>query len=91
MEDLIIPFIMVVAIVIYLIVGRAKFEKNLKEQLSKDYEIYKSTLIQTKNEDTKELVGLVFEKEGQIFIECIKDSAKSKLESGKYKLKDFSC
>lgn len=86
--DVIIPFLILLILVIYLIYTRSKFEKEMLFLYEKKFEDWKKHQIITSNEnETKELVGLVFRKNHKIIIELIDEDVKDKLQRSKFEIK----
>ncbi len=88
--DLLIPFGILLVLVIYLIATRTKFEK----QTIKDYEEkFENWKIHAKPEEKeiqeskKELVGLVFKKNGKIDIELFDEFTNDRIQKGKFNSK----
>lgn len=88
MEDLIIPFVILLALTIYLIVSRARFEQTLKLDLDKELQKYKSLQDQKEceNHDSKELKALVFEQNNKLIIEAFDKNTINKLQKSNYKI-----
>ncbi len=89
--DLLIPFGILIALTVFLIYSRSKFEKDIVEIYEEKFEEWKennkSTEIKNKKV-CKELVGLVYKEEYNISIELLDNSVKERLERGKFSIKD---
>ena len=85
--DLAIPFGILLALVIYLIYSRNQFEKRMLETYESKYEEWKKHVPTTPIEKPKELVGLVFKKNGKIEIEVFDEVYENRLEKGKFNIK----
>ena len=87
--DLIIPFGILLILVIYFISSRTKFEKNLLKEYEEKFENWKihSKPKEDNQETKKELVGLVFKKDGKIDIELFDEFSKDKIQRGKFNSK----
>lgn len=88
--DLLIPFGILLALVIYLIYTRTKFEKDIVDTYEKKFEQWKdkSDLKPTEEKVCKELVGLIYKEGYNISIDLLDESARSPLQRGKFKIKD---
>lgn len=88
MEDLIIPFVILLALTIYLIVSRARFEQTLKLDLDKELQKYKSLQDQKEceNHNIKELKALIFEQNNKLVIEAFDKNTINKLQKSNYKI-----
>jgi hypothetical protein len=88
MEDLIIPFVILLALTIYLMVSRARFEQKLKLDLDKELQKYKSLQDQKEyeNHNIKELKALVFEQNNKLIIEAFDKNTINKLQKSNYKI-----
>lgn len=89
--DLLIPFGILLALVVFLIYSRSKFEKNVVDIYEKKFEEWKKhtdTSLDSKKEVCKELVGLVYKEGYNINIELLNDKVKSQIERGKFSIKD---
>jgi len=89
--DLLIPFGILLALVVYLIFTRSKFEKDAIEVYEKKFEEWKefNTTTTKEVETTKILVGLVYKTGYKVNIELLDESAKSQLEKGKFEISDI--
>lgn len=88
--DLLIPFGILLVLVVFLIATRTKFEK----QLIKDYEAkFENWKVHAKPQEKevqktkKELVGLVFKKDGKIDIELFDELTNDRIQKGKFNSK----
>lgn len=88
--DLLIPFIILIALVVYLIYTRNRFEKNILEMYDKKFEHWKSSSSSNSENRTKckELVGLIYKDGYNINIELLDGSVASSIKQGKFKIKD---
>ena len=88
--DLLIPFGILLILVVYLIYSRNKFEKDIVNLYEKKFDDWKENSDFSEKEDKvcKELVGLIFKEGYNIEIELFDNSVKSRLERGKYSIKD---
>lgn len=89
--DLLIPFGILLALVVYLIYTRNQFEKNTIEVFEKKFDEWKkhSKIEESQTETKKEFVGLVFKKDYKVSIELIDESARNALEKGKFDIKNL--
>jgi len=88
--DLLIPFGILLALVVYLIYTRGKFEKDIVELYEKKYEEWKATAEPLeKQEVCKELVGLVYKEGYKLNIELLNENVKDNLEKGKFNIKNL--
>jgi hypothetical protein len=88
--DMLIPFGILLALVIYLIYTRNSFEKNITKLYEEKFEEWKKhTSILDEKEPGKELMGLVFKKGYKVEIELLNEDVKSNLERGKFEIKNF--
>ena len=89
--DLLIPFGILLALVVYLIFTRSKFEKDAIEVYEKKFEEWKefNTTTTKEVEPAKILVGLVYKTGYKVNIELLDESAKSQLEKGKFEISDI--
>ena len=88
--DLIIPFGILLALVIYLIYTRNAFEKRMLETYEEKYENWKKTATLEsgeKKESPKELVGLVFKKDAKITVELFDEHVQDRVDRGKFNTK----
>lgn len=88
--DLLVPFGILLALVIYQIYTRSKFEKEILVMYEKKFEEWKQTSsLNPENSKTcKELVGLVFKEGYNVKIQLLDESVKTHLEKGKFSIKD---
>lgn len=88
--DLLIPFIILIALAVYLIYTRNKFEKNIIKTYEVKFEEWKknSTSNEENNKPCKELVGLIYKEGYNISVELLDDSVSSSVQRGKFKIKD---
>lgn len=88
--DLLIPFAILVALVVYLIYTRSKFEKDIVKTYEEKFENWKEhhTPSEVKVESKNELVGLIFKKDGKIKIDLYDDYSKSLVSKGKFEIKE---
>jgi hypothetical protein len=88
--DMLIPFGILLALVIYLIYTRNSFEKNITKLYEEKFEEWKKhTSILDEKEPGKELMGLVFKKGYKVEIELLNEDVKSNLERGKFEIKNL--
>lgn len=89
--DMLVPFGILLALVVYLIFTRSKFEKEVVDVYEKKFEEWKEFNTTTKKEvkPTKELVGLVYKTGYKVSVELINESAKLQLEKGKFEISDI--
>ena len=89
--DLMIPFGILFAIVIYLIYSRQKFEKSMLETYEEKYEQWKEntpTVEAEEKKECKELVGLVYKTGYNIDIELFNTDLNERISRGKFKIKE---
>ena len=89
--DLLIPFAILIALAVYLIYSRTKFEKDIVDLYEQKFEEWKEsnqTLEKKEKKVCKELVGLVYKEEYNISIELLDNSVHERLKRGKFSLKD---
>ncbi|WP_419770751.1 MAG: hypothetical protein ACNI3C_02920 [Candidatus Marinarcus sp.] len=87
--DLLLPFGIIVALVVYLIFSRNKFEKSVLDIYEAKFEEWKKHNSSNSSPViSKELVGLIFKENGKINIELINKEIKSKIEKGKFEIKE---
>lgn len=89
--DMMIPFGILLALVVYLIFTRSKFEKDVVDVYEKKFEEWKefNTTTTKDTEDPKTLVGLVYKTGYKVSIELLDESAKAQLEKGKFEISDI--
>lgn len=86
--DLLIPFGILIALVVYLIYTRTKFEKEMLSTYEEKFQQWKiHNPSAQKTESCKELIGLVFKKDGKIEVEVFDQASKIRLEKGKLNIK----
>jgi len=88
--DLLIPFGILLAMVIYFIASRTKFEKEIVSTYENKFENWKEQAklsSDEKKESKKELIGLVFKKDAKIEIELFDEISKDRVEKGKFNTK----
>jgi hypothetical protein len=88
--DLIIPFGILLVLVIYLIISRTKFEKNIVKEYEDKFENWKLHVKPKEKEaeeSKRELVGLVFKKNGKIDIELFDEYSNTRIQKGKFNSK----
>jgi len=88
--DLLIPFGILLALVIYLIYSRNNFEKDITQLYEKKFDEWKKhSTIKTEKTSCKELVGLVYKTDYKVSIELLDESTKSALERGKFEVSNI--
>mgnify|MGYP006910713463 CR=1 FL=1 len=89
--DMMIPFGILLALVIYLIFTRSKFEKDVVDVYEKKFEEWKefNTTTTKETEDVKQLAGLVYKTGYKVSVELIDEGAKSQLEKGKFEISNI--
>ena len=86
--DLLIPFGILIALVIYLIYTRTKFEKEMLENYEQKFEQWKKHNPSSEDKECpKELIGLIFKKDAKIEVEVFDELSKRRLEKGKLNIK----
>lgn len=88
--DLLLPFGILIALVVYLIYSRNKFESSIVELYEKKFDEWKDSAEATEKEEKrvcKELVGLVYKEEYNITIEVLDDRVSERLQRGKFSVK----
>ncbi len=89
--DLLIPFGILLALVVYLIYNRSAFEKDVVTTYEEKFEEWKMHSVKSSEDEQKasykELVGLVFKKDGKIDIETFDDNTKDRIDRGKFSTK----
>ncbi|WP_428024493.1 hypothetical protein [Arcobacter sp.] len=86
--DLLIPFGILLILVIYLIYTRTMFEKQTIKEYEEKFENWKvHAKPEEKKESKKELVGLVFKKDGKIDIELFDEFSNDRIQKGKFNSK----
>ena len=88
--DLLIPFGILLALVVYLIYTRNRFEKDIVDMYDKKFDQWKenSQSNEEKKKVCKELVGIIYKEEYNVSIELLDESVRRNLQQGKYKIKD---
>jgi len=88
--DLLIPFGILFALVVYLIYTRNRFEKDIVDMYDKKFDQWKenSQSNEEKKKVCKELVGIIYKEEYNVSIELLDESVRRNLQQGKYKIKD---
>ena len=89
--DLMIPFGILLALVVYLIFTRSSFEKDAVDVYEKKFEEWKKFNTTTSKEvaPSKILVGLVYKTGYKVSIELLDESSKAQLEKGKFEISDI--
>lgn len=89
--DMLIPFGILLALVVYLIFTRSKFEKDLVDVYEKKFEEWKefNTTTTKEIEPAKTLVGLVYKTGYKVSIELLDETPKAQLEKGKFEISDI--
>ena len=89
--DLVIPFGILLALVVYLIYTRSQFEKDTVQSYDKKFEEWKKNSDFSKKEqhEHRELAGLIFKTGYKVDIELFDDSVLRSLEKGKYQVKNI--
>ena len=89
--DMMIPFGILLALVVYLIFTRSKFEKEVVDVYEKKFDEWKEFNTATSKEvaPAKNLVGLVYKTGYKVSIELLDESPKLQLEKGKFKISDI--
>ena len=93
--DLLIPFGILLALVVYLIYTRSKFEKDVVQLYEKKFEEWKDNTDFLKKEEPeeKQFIGLVFKTGYKIDIELYDETDKEMLQrsfdKGKYQIKNI--
>lgn len=83
--DLIVPFGILLALVIYLIFTRNSFEKNVVELYEKKFDEWKKhSTIDKEKTSSKELVWLVFKTDYKLTVELLDETVESQLKRGKF-------
>lgn len=87
--DLLLPFGILVAMVVYLMYSRHKFEKNIVSMYENKFENWKEHHApKDKPVQHKELVGLMFKENGKITVELQNTSVKRAILQGKFDIKE---
>ena len=88
--DLLIPFGILLVLVMYLISSRTKFEKQTIKEYEEKFENWKvhaKSQEKEVQETKRELVGLVFKKNGKIEIELFDEFSNDRIQKGKFNSK----
>lgn len=88
--DLLIPFGILLALVVYFIYTRQKFEKNVVDVYEKKFEEWKENSTSNENNQKvcKELVGLIYKEGYNVNIVLLDEGVKRNLQQGKFNIKD---
>jgi|TARA_B100001063_G_scaffold245905_1_gene283046 hypothetical protein len=88
---MLIPFGILLALVVYLIFTRSKFEKEVVEVYEKKFDEWKefNTTTTKEVEPAKVLVGLVYKTGYKVSVELLDESAKAQLEKGKFEISEI--
>jgi len=89
--DLMVPFGVLFALVIYFMFTRQKFEKNIVDIYEEKFEEWKKhnpSDESIEKKECKELVGLVFKTGYTVDIELFDEKAKDRISRGKFNIKD---
>jgi hypothetical protein len=86
--DIVIAFIILIAIVIYQFYSRAKFEKAILKEYDEKFEEWKkfSSVNNQKQEECKVFCGLVFKKGSKVSIDIYDNSCIENIKRGKFEL-----
>ena len=89
--DLLIPFGILLALVIFLIYSRSKFEKDIVQLYEGKLEEWKkhSTSSEEKKDTSKQLVGLVFKKDYKVSVELFDENVERILKKGNFDINNF--
>ena len=88
--DLLIPFGILLALVIYLIYTRNNFEKDITQLYEKKFDEWKKhSTIEKEKTSCKELVGLVFKTDYKVTIELLDENIESTLKRGKFEVSNL--
>ena len=84
--DLLIPFGILLVLVVYLIYTRTTFEKDILKTYEEKFENWKShhSNDEVQKESKRELVGLIFKKDGKIDMELFDEYSNSLVERKKF-------
>lgn len=88
--DLLIPFGILIALSVYLVYSRTRFEKDIVDLYEEKFKEWKENSEDTKAKEKKvckELVALVYKQEHKLSIELLDNSIKNRLERGKFSIK----
>lgn len=89
--DLLIPFGILLALVVFLIYTRSKFEKdvvNIYEEKFNQWKENADLSSEQNKKPCKELVGIIYKEEYNITVELLDESVRRNLQQGRYKIKD---
>jgi hypothetical protein len=87
--DLLIPFTILLALVVYLIYSRNQFEKRVLTLYEEKFEEWKKhTTVNKEKIICKELVGLIFKENDKIKVELLDSNVKRRVEQGKFDIKE---
>ena len=89
--DLLIPFGILLALVVYLIYSRSKFEKEIVDVYEEKLQEWKkhASNEEKKDEPVKKLAGLVYKTGYKVSVELIDESAIGMLEKGKFEISEI--
>ena len=90
--DLLIPFGILLALVVYLIFTRSKFEKDVVvvyEEKLEEWKKHATTETSKEEKAVKQLAGLVYKTGYKVSIELLDVSATNQLEKGKFEISDI--
>ncbi len=88
--DMLIPFGILLALVIFLIYSRSNFEKDIVQLYEEKFKEWKEH--STSNEEkeaSKELVGLVFKKGYKVSVELFDENVEVTLKKGKFDIDNY--
>lgn len=88
--DLLIPFGILIALAVFLIYSRSKFEKDIVTLYEEKFDTWKKNNEDTKKKEKqacKELVGLVYKEDYKVSIELFNKSVEQTLQRGKFTIK----
>ena len=87
---MLIPFGILLSLVVYLIYSRSKFEKDIVSLYENKFDEWKehNAPVQ-KQEDCKNLVGLVYKTGYKLSIELLDEKVKTTLEKGKFDISNL--
>jgi len=89
--DLLVPFGVLFALVIYFMFTRQKFEKNVVDVYEEKFEEWKKhnpSDASLEKQECKELIGLVFKTGYNVDIELFDEKDKDRISRGKFNIKD---
>ena len=89
--DLLIPFGILLALVVYLIYSRSKFEKDVVKLYEEKFEEWKETSDFSADEkpEPKVLAGLIYKTGYKVDIELIDESVMRSIVKGSYQVKNI--